>query len=105
MHKACLSVAASLLALLLTGCGAGKDLPASLKATSNVSRNTPWPGFLPIDMILGDIPVDVAQSEAAARALYGRALRLKQRARILRGPVIEAQEKLKLQQANKRIAS
>ena len=62
------------------------------------SRNAPWPGFLPVDTILAVDPADFERSQADIRNLQARAYRLKARARVLKGPVLAAQERLRIQQ-------
>ncbi|NOX74846.1 MAG: hypothetical protein GXP03_14925, partial [Alphaproteobacteria bacterium] len=57
------------------------------------------PKFLPVDVILsGDIG-DFERSLAEIRAFEGRVSALRRRAKMLRGPVVTIQERLRLQQA------
>lgn len=83
---------------MLAACNGGvlATLPASYTADT---RDEPYLDFLPIEAILSADPVDLNPSLARVNALRARADDLRNRARILRRPVVEAQEKLRLQQA------
>lgn len=93
-HIFALSVGAA----LISGC-AGSGFPEGTASFSPQTRNAPWPGFLPIDAILSDDLIDFERSLAETRNLEARARHLRWRARLLKGPVLEIQERLRMQQA------
>ena len=95
----------SCLALSLTGCERSMGTPDLASTVSVESRDAPWPTFLPLEMILADDPVDIDRATAEILGLQHRVLKLRQRARMMHGPIIEAQQKLMMQQAVKRHAS
>lgn len=87
-------------AVLLSGCAASR-IPAATTSVAPELRNAPWPGFLPVDMILANNPVSTSGILPENRSLQARAIRLRQRARLLEGPLITAKERRKMEQAIK----
>jgi hypothetical protein len=90
--------AVALGASLLSGC-ARSGFPDVTSSISQAALNAPWPEFLPADVILSGDIVDFERSLAEIRSLEGRANALRRRAKLLRGPVVTIQERLRLQQA------
>ena len=84
--------------VLFSGC-AGSGWPEVTSSFSQDNRNSPWPGFLPVDTILAGDLVDFEQAQNETNALRARAFQLRKKARMLRGPVLKIQERLKMQQA------
>jgi hypothetical protein len=83
-----------LCALTLSACAASIGFPDIPETASADTRNADWPEFLPVDTILDANAVDIIASETEIRRLQYRSSRLRQRARILRLPLSEAQEQL-----------
>lgn len=83
-----------LVAAFLSACAATMGVPEIESNFAPQTRNADWPGFLPIDVILSDDPVDFARYEREVRHLQARAAALRSRARLLKAPVPEAQERL-----------
>ncbi len=73
-------LAATLLALV--ACAGGPDLPPLPASTA------PAPRLLPLDALLAGIDAPVA-TDALAQDLAGRAARLRARAGLMRGPVMD----------------
>ncbi len=89
-------------AVFLTGC-ASAELPDIRTGPVAGTDSKTWLAFLPIDQILGSDPADLALSQAQDRALLARAARLRARARLLKGPVVSLQERLRLLTALRRL--
>ncbi len=83
---------AALAALLVAGCADMADLPP---APADM-RQQAWPGFLPQSQILASRPTDIAATRARIAGLQLRLARLHARARLLRAPLIDAQERLRM---------
>jgi hypothetical protein len=96
---------AGLLALSVSGCEQSLGFPDIAPRFSPDSRDVPWPTFLPKDVIEGIALADFEQEADAIRSVQYRVYRLRQRATLLRAPIIEAQERLRLSQAVKRHGS
>lgn len=92
----------TVLAAILSGCSADTRLPKIASNYSADSRDAPWPDFLPVEDVLTISDADVAHSVAEIRALKARAWRLRRRAWLLRGPVVDAQERIRLENAANR---
>jgi hypothetical protein len=90
--------AVALGASLISGC-ARSGFPDVTSSISPEALNAPWPEFLPVDVILAGDTVDFERSLAEIRALEGRVSALRRRAKLLSGPVVTIQERLRLQQA------
>jgi len=82
-------------AILLGGCGT-RDLSNIAPTYVSESQNAPWPGFLPVDMVLTGDSMDFARAIAETRAIEGRIRTLKLRARQLRTPIIAAAERRRM---------
>lgn len=85
-------------ASILMGCASSGLPDIQLRHTVD-SRNTPWPEFLPIEMILSADIADFDRSLAEIENLQWRANQLRKRAKLLKRPVVEAYERIRLQQA------
>jgi hypothetical protein len=85
-------------ALLLSGCAASTfpDLPQSFSPGAD---DASWPGFLPLEAVLGNDAVDFEQSASETRAVLARANSLRRRAVLLKRPVVDAAELLRLREA------
>ena len=83
---------AALAALLVAGCAEMADLPP---APADMRRQE-WPRFLPQAQVLASRPTDIAATRARIGGLQTRLARLRARARLLRAPVIDAQERLRM---------
>ncbi len=88
-------------AVLLLGC-TQQRFPDVTSSFSEETLNAPWPGFLPVNTIISNDLVDFDRSMAEIRTLEIRAANLRRRARLLKGPVLAIQERLRMQQAVKR---
>ena len=86
-------------ALSVSGCESVIGFPKIEGSFALQSRNEPWPTFLPIETIIGANPVNIKRSNTEIRNLQSRVARLRQKAQLLRAPIIEAQQKLRMQQA------
>jgi len=82
-------------AILLAGCGT-RELSNIAPAYASESRNAPWPGFLPVDMVLTGDTGDFTRAIAETRAIEGRIHSLKLRAHQLRTPIIAPAERRRM---------
>ncbi len=88
-----------LLTSVLTGC-AVSGFPDIKSSYSSASQDAQWPSFLPMENVLRHQNIaDQAQTLAGINSLQSRAIRLKNRAKLLRRPVVQGYEHLRLQQA------
>ena len=91
-----------MVAVLLVACSAS-DLPDYAPTRDADLQEVDWPAFLPVAQILSADIDRHDRANADIRSLRARAARLRQRARLLRRPVIEAYERLQMQNAAKRV--
>lgn len=75
---------------LLTGCASEPDLPPSRLADADRFENASWPQLIAFDETIG---ADPAALENPGPALLARAQVLRRRAAALRGPIITAQDR------------
>lgn len=93
--------AMGLIALVASGCGTA-HVPDVSSSFSAETRNAAWPTFLPIQTVLSGDLTDISKADQDVQTMVRRMQRLKRRARILRAPVVDAQEKLRLEKAVER---
>lgn len=85
----------SLLAVLILGCSGPPDIGSHM---SDAAQRTDYPSILPLDALLASRP-DTSAAVAFAAPLANRASALRARAAGLRGPIIDASTKSRMNDA------
>jgi len=88
-----------LFASVLSGC-AISGFPNIKSRYSSAAQNAEWPSFLPIETILKQGTISsLDQGPAGLSSLQSRVSGLKKRAKLLRRPVVQGYERVRLLQA------